>query len=260
MACYDVGAARLQIHRHAIDNVCQGGGCGLLEGVASDDCFAVLVTIALPRELQRTARGGAGMAKVLGPQKLGPLTPFVGEWEGDVGVDVSYHNKDDETGKTGYFEKAWFHPIPIVENGDQNMQGLNYGMTAWRHGEEAMDPFHDECGYLLWEKATGQVMRCFAVPRGIAILAGGTAKAHDKTLTFTAEPGEGAYGLCQNKHLLAKATLGTFASTFTFKDDGTLTYTSDLVLNLTATGEKMHHTDTNNLHRVKRIHPSSENA
>lgn len=48
------------------------------------------------------------------------------------------------------------------------MWGLNCAMTAWRHGEEAMDPFHDEVGYLLWEKATGQTMRCFAVPRGIA--------------------------------------------------------------------------------------------
>lgn len=54
-----------------------------------------------------------------GPQKLRPLTPLVGEWEGDVGVDLSYHNKDDETTGTGYFERAWFN---------------------------------DETGYLLWEQ------------------------------------------------------------------------------------------------------------
>jgi len=198
------------------------------------------------------------MSKVLGPQKLGPLTALVGYWEGDVGVDSSYHNKDDETSETGYFEKAWFRPIPVVENGEQAMQGLNYEMTAWRHGEEAMDPFHDEVGYLLWEKSTRQVMRCFAVPRGIAILAGGTADARDKSLTFTAEPGELAYGLCQNKRLLERARLGTFTSTFTFNDDDNFTYVSDLVLKLAATGAEMHHTDTNTLHRTKRIHPSDE--
>jgi hypothetical protein len=33
-------------------------------------------------------------------RKLGPLTPFVGEWEGDAGVDRSYHNKDDWTTET----------------------------------------------------------------------------------------------------------------------------------------------------------------
>ena len=200
------------------------------------------------------------MAIIQGPQKLGPLTPLVGYWEGNVGVDLSYHNKDDETTQTSYFEKAWFRPIPIVENGKQTMEGLNYGMTAWRHGEEAMDPFHDEVGYLLWDKANGQVIRCFAVPRGLAILAGGTAKPRDKSLTFKCESGSSGYGLSQNKYLLERATATAFESTFTFNDDGSFSYTSDLVLKLAATGNEMHHTDRNTLHRTKRIHPSVENS
>lgn len=200
------------------------------------------------------------MAEILGPQKLGPLTPLVGEWEGDAGVDLSYHNKDDETSETGYFEKAWFRPIPIVENGQQTMEGLSYGMTAWRHGEEAMAPFHDEVGYLLWDKANGQVMRCFAVPRGLAILAGGSARARDRTLRFKAEPGSRSYGLSQNRYLLERATAVAFESTFDIHDDGTFSYRSDLVLKLAATGTEMHHTDRNTLHRVKRIHPGAENA
>jgi hypothetical protein len=114
------------------------------------------------------------MAEILGPQRLGPLTPLVGEWEGNVGVDLSYHNEDDLTGETGYFEKAWFRPIPKQENGKQSLEGLTYQMTAWRHGEEAMNPFHDEVGYLLWEKATGEIMRAVVFGRGIAALAGGT--------------------------------------------------------------------------------------
>jgi hypothetical protein len=109
-------------------------------------------------------------------RKLGPLTPFVGEWEGNSGVDLSYHNKDDWTTETTYFEKAHFKPIPVKENGQQVLWGLLYGMTAWRHGEEAMDPFHDEVGFLLWDKAHGQVMRNVVFGRGIAILAGSDAK------------------------------------------------------------------------------------
>src|SRR3546814_12658607 len=66
-------------------------------------------------------------------RKLGPLTPFVGEWEGDAGVDLSYHNKDDWTTETTYFEKACFKPIPMQENGQQVLRGLLYSMTAWRH-------------------------------------------------------------------------------------------------------------------------------
>lgn len=197
---------------------------------------------------------------ILGSQKLGPLTPLVGEWEGNVGVDLSYHNKDDETTETGYFEKAWFRPIPIVENGHQNMDGLNYQFTAWRHGEEAMDPFHDEVGYFLWDKINGQVMRCFSVPRGLAILAGGDAGPRDTTLSFDAKPGEGTYGLCQNKYLMERACATAYKCEFMFNEDGTFSYTSDLLLKLAATGIEMHHTDRNTLHRVKRYHPSIEPA
>lgn len=193
--------------------------------------------------------------------KLGPLTPIAGEWEGNVGADLSYHNKDDETAETGYFEKAWFKPIPTQENGQQFLNGLNYKMTAWRHGEEAMDPFHDEVGYLLWEKTTGQIMRVVVFGRGIAMIAGGSAKVTDKALHFKATPGDVNYGILQNKYLSQRAELKGFESTFTFKDDGTLSYTQDLILKLAAQGGKeMHHTDKNTLHRVKRYSHSVEDA
>lgn len=199
-------------------------------------------------------------ATIQGPQKLGPLTPFVGEWEGDIGVDLSYHNDDDVTGHTSYFEKAIFQPIPIQENGQQKLWGLRYSMTAWRHGEEAMDPFHDEIGFLLWDKANGQVMRNVVFGRGIAILAGSDAGPHDTVLHFNAKPGDPSYGILQNRYLLERAELKDFTSSFTFNEDGTLSYISDLVLKLAATGEEMHHTDRNTLHLVRRIHPGSQYA
>lgn len=199
--------------------------------------------------------------EILGPQKLGPLTWLVGHWEGNVGVDLSYHNDDDETAETGYFEKAWFKPIPTTKNGKQSLDGVTYQMTAWRHGEEAMDPFHDEVGYLLWEKATGQVMRVVVFGRGIAMIAGGDAKARDKTLHFKAKPGDPNYGILQNKYLSQRAELRGFESTFKLNEDGSFSYLQDLVLKLAAIGGKeMHHTDKNTLHLVKRIHPSEENV
>lgn len=197
--------------------------------------------------------------QILGPQRLGPLTPLVGEWEGNVGVDLSYHNKDDITAQTSYFEKAWFKPIPIQENGLQSMDGLTYQSTAWRHGEEAMDPFHDEVGYLLWDKERGQVIRSVVFGRGIAILAGADAGPRDKEIHFKATPGDPAYGILQNKYLLERAELRSFVSTIKFNDDGTFTHSSDIVLKLAAMGGiEMHHTDINTLHRVKRYHPGFE--
>jgi hypothetical protein len=193
-------------------------------------------------------------------RKLGPLTPFVGEWEGDSGIDRSYHNKDDWTTETTYFEKAFFKPIPVQENGQQVLWGLHYGMTAWRHGEEAMDPFHDELGFLLWDKAHGQVMRNVGFGRGIAILAGSDAEPQDTVLRFDARPGEPCYGVLQNKYLLERAEIRDFTSTFTMNKDGTMSYESDLLLKLAATGEEMHHTDKNRLHRVKRYHPGAASS
>src|SRR5690606_1429807 len=113
-------------------------------------------------------------------------------------------------------------------------------------------------GFLLWDKAHGQVMRNVVFGRGIAILAGSNAGPHDTTLHFDAKPNEPCYGILQNKYLLERAEVRGFTSTFTFNDDGTLSYTSDLLLRLAATGEEMHHTDRNTLRLVKRIHPGSE--
>lgn len=192
-----------------------------------------------------------------GPQKLGPLTPLVGEWEGNAGVDLSYHNKDDVTGQTTYFEQASFKPIPVQENGQQTLWGLGYTMTAWRHGEEAMDPFHDEVGFLLWDKVNGQVIRNVVFGRGIAILAGSDAAPRDRVLHFDATPGDPSYGILQNRYLMERAEIRKFTSTFRFDDDGIFSYTSDLLLRLAATGAEMHHTDENTLRRVKRYHPSA---
>ena len=192
------------------------------------------------------------------PQKLGPLTPLVGEWEGNVGIDLSYHNQDDETSQTTVLREGHLQADPDPGERSADPVGPHLRMTAWRHGEEAMDPFHDEIGFLLWDKANGQVIRNVVFGRGIAILAGSDAEPRDRVLHFDAKPGDPSYGILQNRYLMERAEIKDFTSTFTFNDDGTFSYTSDLLLKLAATGTEMHHTDQNTLHRVKRYHPSVE--
>lgn len=197
--------------------------------------------------------------EIFGPQRLGPLTPLVGEWEGNVGIDLSYHNEDDVTSKTSYFEKCFFKPIPKQENGKQFLEGLAYKSTAWRHGEEAMEPFHDEMGFLLWDKERGQVIRSVVFGRGIAIQAGATCGPRDKEIHFKATPGDPVYGILQNPYLMERAELKSFESSFIFNIDGSFTHSSDIILKLAALGgEEMHHTDINTLHKVKSYHPGSE--
>jgi len=104
---------------------------------------------------------------------LGPLAALAGTWEGDNGLDVSrIHSKETQT---RYREQIVFEPLGPVKNGPQHLYGLRYAMTAWRLGED--DAFHEELGYWLWDKDQKQVLRCFMVPRGVVINAGGDAEA-----------------------------------------------------------------------------------
>ena len=57
-------------------------------------------------------------------------------------------------------------PFGPVQNGSQTLFGLDYKTAMWRGDEE--NPFHTEVGYWLWDAATGEVLRGFVVPRGIA--------------------------------------------------------------------------------------------
>ncbi len=52
------------------------------------------------------------------------------------------------------------------------LYGLDYRMAAWRGTEE--NPFHTEVGYWLWDARDSEVIRCFLIPRGSAVVAGAT--------------------------------------------------------------------------------------
>lgn len=124
-----------------------------------------------------------------------------------------------------------------------------------------MNPFHDEVGYMLWDKANGQVMRVVVFGRGIGILAGSSAKPRDKKINFKATPGDPNYGILQNKYLSQRAELTGFEGAFWLNKDGTFSYEQTLKLKLAALGGKvLNHTDQNTLHLVKRYHPSAENG
>ncbi len=183
------------------------------------------------------------------PADLGPLAALVGSWEGDAGVDVSFHHADEVVGETQYRERTSFAPFGPVENGEQVLFGLDYRTAAWRAGEE--DPFHTEVGYWLWDAAAGQVMRCFMVPRGSTVLAGGTATANATTFTMRAELRSPTYGILSNQYLDANARTTHYEVTVTIASDGTYAYDETTTVELTSLGGKsMAHTDRNVLHRV----------
>ena len=104
-----------------------------------------------------------------GPE-WGPLARLAGIWEGEKGEDVAYANENGKIGLTPYREHIDFKPFGPVENGSQVLYGLDYRMAAWRGDEDS--PFHTEVGYWMWDARDSEVVRCFLIPRGSAIVAG----------------------------------------------------------------------------------------
>ena len=183
----------------------------------------------------------------LGRAQLGPLTDLAGTWEGDEGVDVAYSNDRGVLAETSYRERVEFKPFGPVENGAQTLYGLDYRMAAYRRGEEL--PFHTEVGYWLWDAADGQVMRCFVVPRGSVVLAGGTSTPEATTFELAAECGSEVYGILSNPYLARGARSAVYRAAVTVEGDE-LSYEEETTIEHTRWDEPIRHTDRNRLHRV----------
>jgi hypothetical protein len=181
------------------------------------------------------------------PEQLGPLAGLVGTWEGDHGIDVSFHHSKGEIGETPYRERNTFSPFGPVDNGTQSLFGLDYRGAAWRIGED--EPFHTEVGYWLWDVATGQVMKCFMVPRGSTLIAGGDATADSRSFSLKATVGDETYGVLSNKYLAAAARTVLFTMDVTI-GDGEYSYDETTVYDLARTGTRIEHTDHNTLRRI----------
>ncbi|MGP8060886.1 MAG: heme-binding beta-barrel domain-containing protein [Acidimicrobiales bacterium] len=177
----------------------------------------------------------------------GPLGALAGEWEGDGGLDTAYSHSQHKVLGTPFKEKLTFKPFGPVDNGSQSLYGLDYKTAMWRGDEE--NPFHTEVGYWLWDAATGEVLRGFVVPRGITVLAGGTAAADATRFTLTAEAGDPRYAIGENSYLAEHASTLSYSVTVTV-DGGSWSYDETTMLKMSEFDEPFAHTDHNTLRRV----------
>jgi hypothetical protein len=180
-------------------------------------------------------------------KELGPLEHLQGTWEGDQGLDVAFSNELGKVAETPFREKTTFNPFGPVDNGTQQLFGLDYRTAAWRDEEE--NPFHTEVGYWLWDAADGTVMRCFMVPRGSTVLAGGTTAADATSFTMSAEVGSETFGILSNPFLAKAARTTRYEVTITL-GDGTFTYDETTTIAHARVADLVIHTDRNTLHRV----------
>jgi hypothetical protein len=178
----------------------------------------------------------------------GPLSALAGTWEGDQGLDTAFSHARGVVFETPYRESLTFKPFGPVDNGDQHLYGLDYKTAMWRESED--DPFHTEVGYWLWDPATGEVLRGFVVPRGITVLAGGTASADASSFTMRAKAGDPLYCIGQNQYLEKRAKTTAYETTITVNADGTLSYEEHTTLEMTEIPGSFDHSDRNTLRRT----------
>ncbi len=179
--------------------------------------------------------------------ELGPLTALAGIWEGDEGLDVAYSNARGVLAETPYREHVELKPFGPVDNGEQVLYGLDYRMAAWRPGEDI--PFHTEVGYWLWDAADCEVMRCFMVPRGTTVLAGGTAAADADVFELRADCGSEVYGILSNPYLARRARSASYRASIAVAGD-VFSYEEETMIEHARWPEPLSHTDRNRLHRV----------
>jgi len=177
---------------------------------------------------------------------LGPLAPLAGVWESDQGVDTSRIHGEETV--TRFREKIVFEPLGPVNNGPQALYGLRYSTVCWRLDEE--DAFHEELGYWLWDKDRNQVMRCFLVPRGVLVNAGGYVEEDSKNFRLEAELGSLTYGVLSNRYLDDSYKTKRYSLNLAINPDGTFSYSEDTELWIPVKQEVFHHTDENTLSKV----------
>lgn len=177
---------------------------------------------------------------------LGPLARLAGEWQSDNGVDIAPKAAGPERRK--FHEHVLMEPIDPQSNGPQLLYGLRYHLHVTTD-EEAIT-FHDQVGYWLWEPATGLIMQSLTIPRGQAVLAGGTAKPGDKTISVEARRGDTRFGICSTSFLEEAFRTDYYRIDITFNDDGTWSYVTRTDLAVRGKTPAFDHRDTNTLRRI----------
>lgn len=180
---------------------------------------------------------------------LGPLAVLAGVWQGDKGDDAAPDDDRKSIEKNLYRETLQLEPIGEVTNHEQSLYGLRYATMAWRLGED--EPFHEEVGYWLWDAERRQVMKSFCVPRGYAVLAGGTADADATSFSMVADLGSNTYGILSNPFLDEEFKTVRYEIGIDVHDPDSFSYASDTVIQIKGQDELFHHRDSNTLKRVK---------
>ncbi|SEG81054.1 heme-binding beta-barrel domain-containing protein [Marinobacterium lutimaris] len=201
----------------------------------------VLTLIATSLSLALPMVQSASAAEV----DLGPLAPLIGTWKTqDTGVDVAPGKADSTVGKGApavepFYEVRTFEVAADATNAsDQNLIAVYYKQEVFRKKDDVK--FHDQRGYLIYDKDKQMVYNSFCIPRATCVVAEG--QAGDK-MTLTAPQS----GIAESSYMNDNATTQAFSMTMNIGAD-TLTYSQNTKLSIY--GKDFPHTDSAILKKV----------
>lgn len=181
----------------------------------------------------------------------GPLALLVGVWEGDKGVDKAPEKDGEE--RNLYYETIVYEAAGDVTNAEQQtLAVVRYHQIVYRKTNGKV--FHNESGYWTWDSNTGEIVQSFAIPRGVALVAGGKASADPQNPAATvvevkAVDGDKDWGIAQAPFMRDKARTVSFSHKITVEGDA-MVYSESTLLDIY--GRSYDHTDINRLKRVSK--------
>jgi hypothetical protein len=176
---------------------------------------------------------------------LGPLAPLIGKWKtAEPGVDVAPGRTSSTVGEglpavEAFYETRTFEvAADAVNASDQYLVAVYYKQEVFRKRDDAK--FHDQRGYLIYDRKNNMVYNSFCVPRAVCVVAEGKAGSK-MTLTSTQR------GVAESSYMNKKATTTRFTMNMDISPD-TFSYTQTTSLKIY--GKEFPHTDSATLKKL----------
>jgi hypothetical protein len=180
----------------------------------------------------------------------GPLVGLIGTWKSapNGGVDVAPGQAGSTVGKgkpavSPYYETITYTPAGgAVNASDQNLAALYYRQQVFAKSDNKQ--FHDQTGYLIYDKKDQKVYDTFCIPRGVCVVAEG---APGTTMTLKTQ----SKGVAETQYMLKNDQTQAFRITFTLSGN-TLKYAQ--TTDLQVYGKPFSHTDSDTLKKTGTKH------
>src|SRR5664280_1369612 len=210
--------------------------------------FVVSATQASATQVSATQASAS--SGVIAGLDYGPLVGLVGSWKsapkGGVGVDVAPGQAGSTVGKgkpavTPFYETIKYTPAGgAVNASEQNLAAVYYRQQVFAKSNNKQ--FHDQTGYLIYDKKAQKVYDTFCIPRGVCVVAEGAAGT---TMTLKTQ----SNGVAQTQFMLKNDRTEAFSITFKLSGN-TLKY--DQTTDLQVYGKPFSHTDSDTLKKTGR--------